>query len=93
MNVSVTEAKNKLTQLLTAVARGERVTIERHGQIIAEIVKPSAKRVPNFGTLKGAVRMTPEQFRILIATALAEDVSIIANDREFKKYKGLRLIW
>jgi prevent-host-death family protein len=46
MTVSVTEAKNKLTQLLTAVEKGERVTIERHGRIIAEIVKPSAKRVP-----------------------------------------------
>jgi hypothetical protein len=27
--------------------------------------------------------------RILIATALAEDIAIVANDREFKKYKGL----
>jgi antitoxin (DNA-binding transcriptional repressor) of toxin-antitoxin stability system len=62
MTVSVTEAKNKLTQLLTAVEQGERVTIERHGHIIAEIVKPSAKRVPTFGTLKGIVHMTPEQF-------------------------------
>ena len=31
--------------------------------------------------------------RILIATALAEDVSFVANDREFGKYKGLRVIW
>ena len=31
--------------------------------------------------------------RILIATALAEDVAIVANDHEFQKYKGLRLIW
>ena len=31
--------------------------------------------------------------RALIATALAEDVSIVAKDREFKKYKGLRAIW
>jgi PIN domain nuclease of toxin-antitoxin system len=31
--------------------------------------------------------------RMLIATALAEDVSIVASDREFKKYKGLRVIW
>ena len=31
--------------------------------------------------------------RMLIATALAEDISIVANDREFKKYKGLRVIW
>jgi antitoxin (DNA-binding transcriptional repressor) of toxin-antitoxin stability system len=63
MTVSVTEAKNKLTQLLTAVERGERVTIQRHGHVVAEIVKPSPKRVPRFGTLKGVVQMTPEQFR------------------------------
>ena len=31
--------------------------------------------------------------RMLIATALAEDVSIVARGREFKKYKGLRVIW
>jgi PIN domain nuclease of toxin-antitoxin system len=31
--------------------------------------------------------------RILIATALVEDVAVVANDRELKKYKGLRLIW
>jgi prevent-host-death family protein len=62
MTVSVTEAKNKLTQLLTAVEKGERVTIERHGRIIAEIVKASSKRAPKFGTLKAIVKMTPEQF-------------------------------
>jgi antitoxin (DNA-binding transcriptional repressor) of toxin-antitoxin stability system len=62
MTVSVTEAKNKLTQLLTSVEKGERVTIERHGRIIAEIVKPSGKRVPKFGTLQGIVSMAPEQF-------------------------------
>ena len=44
MTVSVTEAKNKLTQLLAAVEKGERVMIERHGHIIAEIVRPSAKK-------------------------------------------------
>ena len=31
--------------------------------------------------------------RILIATALAEDVAIVARDGEFKRYKGLRVIW
>lgn len=31
--------------------------------------------------------------RMLIATALAEDIAIVARDREFKKYKGLRVIW
>lgn len=61
MNVSVTEAKNKLTQLLAAVEQGERVTIRRHGRVIAELVQPSVRRAPRFGTLKGLVEMTAEQ--------------------------------
>lgn len=59
--MSVSEAKNKLTQLLAAVEQGERVTIRRHGRVIAELVQPSARRAPKFGTLKGLVQMTPEQ--------------------------------
>ena len=62
MTVSVTEAKNKLTQLLTEVEKGERIIIERHGRSVAEIVKPCPKRTPKFGTLKGLVHITPEQF-------------------------------
>lgn len=31
--------------------------------------------------------------RMLIATALTEDIALVANDREFKNYKGLRVIW
>lgn len=62
MTVSVTEAKNKLTQLLMAVEKGQRVTIERHGRPVAEIVKPAAGKTPKFGTLKDVVRMTPQQF-------------------------------
>lgn len=31
--------------------------------------------------------------RMLIATALAEDIAIVGRDREFRKYKGLRVIW
>ena len=31
--------------------------------------------------------------RMLIATALAEDIPLIGSDREFKKYKGLKVIW
>ena len=61
MNVSVTEAKNKLTQLLAAVEQGERVTIRRHGRVIAELVQPSVRRAPRFGTLKGFVKMTRKQ--------------------------------
>jgi antitoxin (DNA-binding transcriptional repressor) of toxin-antitoxin stability system len=81
MNVSVTEAKNKLTQLLAAVEQGERVTIRRHGRVIAEIVQPSAKRVPTFGTLKGVVRMTPEQFDEATRPMTAEEAEAFIQGR------------
>ena len=31
--------------------------------------------------------------RLLIATALVEDSPVVTRDSEFKKYKGLRVIW
>jgi PIN domain nuclease of toxin-antitoxin system len=31
--------------------------------------------------------------RMLIATALAEDIPLIGSDSRFKKYKGLKVIW
>lgn len=57
MTVSVTEAKNKLTELLVAVEKGERVTIERHGKPVAEIRQPEVFRRPKFGTAKGKIKI------------------------------------
>jgi PIN domain nuclease of toxin-antitoxin system len=31
--------------------------------------------------------------RMLIATALAEDISVVTGDRRFKEYRGVRVIW
>ena len=31
--------------------------------------------------------------RMLIATAPVGDIAIVTSDREFRKYKGLRVIW
>lgn len=31
--------------------------------------------------------------RMIIATALAEDIPLVGSDRLFKKYKGLKVIW
>jgi len=31
--------------------------------------------------------------RMLIATALAEEIPLIGSDRLFKRYKGLKVIW
>jgi antitoxin (DNA-binding transcriptional repressor) of toxin-antitoxin stability system len=81
MNVSVTEAKNKLTQLLAAVEQGERVSIRRHGRVIAELVQPSANRKPKFGTLKGVVQMTPEQVREATRPMTAEESEAFLQGR------------
>jgi antitoxin (DNA-binding transcriptional repressor) of toxin-antitoxin stability system len=81
MTVSVTEAKNKLTQLLTAVEKGERVTIERHGRIIAEIVKPT-KRAPKFGTLAHKFKdMTAEQWHELTRPMTEEEADAFLEGR------------
>jgi len=81
MTVSVTEAKNKLTQLLKRVEKGERVTIERHGHIIAEIVKPPEKKVPKFGTLKGILHMPPKQFHEATRPMTEEEVDAFLEGR------------
>jgi len=63
MQVSVAEAKNKLTQLIHAVERGERVTICRHGRPVVDLVQAKEERLPpKFGTLKGKVTVDPKFF-------------------------------
>ncbi len=57
MNVSVSEAESKLTELLEVVEGGETVTICRDGIAVAEIVptKRVDQRNPRFGTLHGKI--------------------------------------
>jgi prevent-host-death family protein len=57
MVVSVTEAKNRLTDLLTRVEAGESVTIERHGIPVAQITRIVRRRKPRFGTLKKKIKI------------------------------------
>lgn len=57
MTVSVTEAKNRLTELLVKVENGESVLIERHGQPIATIERVLACSKPRFGTMKGRIQI------------------------------------
>jgi prevent-host-death family protein len=55
MDVSVAEARNKLTQLLKAVEEGQQITITRHGEPVADLVRTKARKreAPKFGTLSG----------------------------------------
>jgi len=59
MKVSVADAKNKLTQLLQQVEKGERVTICRHGTPIADLVRATAvgRKPRRFGTLSGKIKI------------------------------------
>lgn len=71
MTVSVADAADKLIELLAAVESGERVSIERDGKAIAEIIQPQPdtdqpqpRRKPKFGGLKGTfVEIDPNWHR------------------------------
>ena len=59
MKVSVVEAKNRLTQLIQEVEKGERVTICRHGTPVADLVPTAAKerKQRRFGTLRDEIKI------------------------------------
>ena len=59
MQISIAEAKAKLTQLIHAVENGERVTISRHGRPVVDLVptNPEQREKPKFGTGKGKVKI------------------------------------
>jgi prevent-host-death family protein len=60
MEVSVVEAKNRLTELLRVVEDGEQVVITRHGTPVAELGPPKSKRREViFGGMKGRIRLLP----------------------------------
>jgi antitoxin (DNA-binding transcriptional repressor) of toxin-antitoxin stability system len=57
MQVSVAEAKNKLTMLIKQVESGERVTICRRGKPAADLVRSQTPGKPKLGTLKGKIKI------------------------------------
>ena len=59
MKVSVAEAKNKLPSLIKQAENGERVTICRRGEPVADLVRSTApgRRKPKLGTLKGKIKI------------------------------------
>lgn len=60
MDVSVANAKNRLSELLRSVAEGEPVVITRNGKPVAQLVPPRAdKRTVRFGTMRGKVHLKP----------------------------------
>lgn len=60
MDVSVADAKNRLSELLRSVESGEDVTITRNGKPVAQLVpRPRTRRKVRFGTMRGRIHTTP----------------------------------
>jgi len=59
MDVTMTEAKNRLTQLVRAVENGERVVITRNGKPVAEIGPPKERGKVQLGGLRGKIKLLP----------------------------------
>ncbi len=60
MHVSIAEAKNRLSELIRAVERGDRVVITRHGKPVARLAPPPAGRRPvHLGAMKDRIRLLP----------------------------------
>jgi prevent-host-death family protein len=60
MDVSVAEAKNRLSELLRSVEAGEDVLITRNGKPVAQLVPPPPVcRTVRFGTMRGRIHLKP----------------------------------
>lgn len=60
MDVSVAEAKNRLTELIRAVESGEQVIITRHGKPVAQIAPPpQTARRARLGQMRGRIKLHP----------------------------------
>lgn len=56
MNVSITEAKAKLSELVGRAEAGEEIVITRHGKIAARLLPPVREELlPRTGALKGKI--------------------------------------
>ncbi|ESX17441.1 MULTISPECIES: type II toxin-antitoxin system prevent-host-death family antitoxin [unclassified Mesorhizobium] len=56
MNVSITEAKAKLSELVGRAEAGEEIVITRHGKIAARLVAPVREDLlSRIGALKGKI--------------------------------------
>ncbi|GLS35402.1 antitoxin [Mesorhizobium tianshanense] len=56
MNISIAEAKAKLSELVSRAQAGEEIVLTRHGKVAARLVPPaSADLLPRIGALKGKI--------------------------------------
>ena len=61
MNISITEAKAKFSQVIRKVESGESVTITRHGEPVAILqAVNNSSDVPKIGSMKGKFEITDD---------------------------------
>ncbi len=60
MDVSIAEAKNRLSELIRAVEGGDRVVITRHGRPVARLAPaPAHRRQVRLGAMKDRIQLPP----------------------------------
>jgi prevent-host-death family protein len=60
MEVSITEAKSRLPELIRAVEEGEQVVITRHGKPVAQITPvPREHRPVQWGAMRDRIKLLP----------------------------------
>ncbi len=60
MDVSIVEAKNRLSELIRAVEEGEKVVITRHGKPVAQLSPPPPECRPvRLGGMKDRIQLLP----------------------------------
>ena len=69
--VNVHEAKTHLSRLLAQVEAGEDVVIARNGKPVARLVPCERKGKPQFGSLKGKIKISDSFFDPLPEEELA----------------------
>jgi prevent-host-death family protein len=60
VDISIAEAKNRLSQLVRAAEGGESVVITRHGRPVAQLMPaPARRRKVRLGGMRGRIRLLP----------------------------------
>lgn len=59
MDVSISEAKNRLPELIRAVEDGEKVVITRHGKPVAQLTPPPQRRQVQLGGMRDRIKLLP----------------------------------
>ena len=74
--ITITEAAQKLPDLIDAALRGEEVIITKNGSIVKLIPATSVKPRPKFGSAKGLIEISDDFDEPL------EDFEVIAEKRQ-----------